>query len=77
MGIEIVHVRFPGDWEALYVDGALAVENHTVGVGDVCSVIEGRTIDAARSEWRDINLTEEFTGRAPDEYRHLVEADEE
>ncbi len=31
---EVIHVRFPGNWEALYVDGTKAASAHSVDVGD-------------------------------------------
>jgi len=74
MSIVVVHVRFPGDWEALYVQGERVAQNHSVDVGDVLSAIEGETISEARSEWNDVSLTEEFGAQAPKEYSALPPA---
>jgi hypothetical protein len=71
---EVIHVRFPGDWEALYVDGERVAQNHSVDVGDVLNAIEGETVVEARSEWNDVSLTEEFRAEAPKEYSSLPPA---
>jgi len=71
MSVVVVHVRFPGDWEALYVQGELVAQNHSVDVGDVLNAVEGETVSEARSEWKSVELVEEFAGVAPDEYSAL------
>lgn len=72
-GISVRHVDFPGDWEALYVDGELVAENHQVDVSDVLDAVEGESVVEAESEWMSVNLSEHFGGFAPEEYSDLVE----
>jgi hypothetical protein len=74
MSVVVVHVRFPGDWEALYVQGELVAQNHSVDASDVLNAVEGKTISEARSEWNSVELVEEFGGVAPDEYSALPPA---
>lgn len=72
--VEVVHVRFPGDWEALYVNGERVAQNHSVDVSDVIDAIEGKTVVEGRSEWNDVSLTEEFRAEAPKKYDALPPA---
>lgn len=74
MSIVVVHVRFPGNWEALYVQGERVAQNHSVDVGDVLDAIEGETIVEARSEYNDVSLQEEFRAEAPKQYSALPPA---
>jgi hypothetical protein len=67
----VTHCRFPGDWEALYVDGELVAENHSVDVGDVLDAIEGHHVEEASSGWLSIDLVDHFGGRAPEQYEEL------
>lgn len=76
-GISVRHVDFPGDWEALYVDGELVAENHQVDVSDVLDAIEGEVVEETESEWMSVNLGDHFGGFAPEEYSELVEVAEE
>jgi hypothetical protein len=67
--VSVRHVRFPGDWGILYVDGEKAVSGHTVDAGNVLSELEGRNIAETSSEYRDVNLN----GRDPSRYEDIPE----
>ena len=71
MATDIVHVRFQGSWEALYVNGKLAKENHDITVGEVLKYVDGEQIGEARSEWNPVNLEHDFGASAPDDYDEL------
>jgi hypothetical protein len=68
---EVIHVRFPGNWEALYVDGERVAQNHSVDVADVLNHIEDETITEARSEYNAVQLHKEFGAVAPENYNEL------
>jgi len=72
--ITVVHVEFPGNWEALYVDGERVAQNHSVS-WDALSELEGYTIGEARHEWRSISLSEHFGAQAPEMYAELDEVE--
>lgn len=74
MSIVVKHVRFPGNWEALYVQGEKVASGHSVDVGDVLDHIEGHEVAEASSEYNDVSLQEEFGAMAPDEYSALPPA---
>jgi len=71
--IVAIHVRFPGDWEALYVDGDRVAQDHSVDVGDVLEEVKGHTVVESRSEWKNVSLSGDFGGHAPKEYNSLPE----
>lgn len=72
--VAVKHVRFPGNWEALYVQGERVAQGHTVSVGDVLNHIEGHEVTHATSEYNDVSLTEEFRAEAPEQYSELPPA---
>jgi hypothetical protein len=69
--VAVKHVRFPGNWEALYVQGERVAQGHSIDVGDVFNHIEGHEVVDAASEYNDVSLTEEFQAEAPKEYSAL------
>jgi len=46
-----------GDWEGLYIDGALAEEGHSINWSDVLPKLVGFTIDSVQTRW-DVDLDE-------------------
>jgi len=72
--VAVKHVRFPGNWEALYVQGERVAQGHSIDVGDVFDHIEGHEVTHAVSEYNDVSLTEEFRAEAPKEYSALPPA---
>lgn len=52
--IEVVHVTFPGDWQALYVDDELHYQNNEVGAGIILNAVEGETVESVLTEWRKL-----------------------
>jgi len=72
--VAVKHVRFPGNWEALYVQGERVAQGHSIDVGDVFDHIEGHEVTHAVSEYNDVSLQEEFRAEAPKEYSALPPA---
>jgi len=65
--VTVRHVRFPGRWEVLYVDGEAVKRGHTVDVGRVLSEVEGHQVEEASSEWRDVDIE----GYGPERYEDI------
>lgn len=71
MGITVNVVSVPGDWELLYIDDALVAEGHSIDASDILRHVEGETVEAWSTEWRDINANRVDTGH----YSELPEGD--
>mgnify|MGYP000615538656 CR=1 FL=1 len=69
--VYVEHVRFPGNWEALYIQGERVWQGHNLDVSTLLSHLEGKIVAGYNSEYNDVSLTEEFGAEAPEEYSAL------